>query len=217
MKTLKNLSKQLKIQTIEHYCLACAEKISPTSYSYIFNDPVLCDKCLERIKPVYKSIRINEIDITYLCNYESPLKEWLLQYKEQFDIALAPVFFYLFKTYIKLNFFNYVIVIAPSSLSSIKKREFSHMYEMCKSLNMPIYDILRKKDSATQKGKNALQRSKIESNITSINIERIKDKKVLLIDDVITTGATIKACYNELMKGKPNKIKCLILMGAIDQ
>ena len=91
------------------------------------------------------------------------------------------------------------------------------MYEMCKSLNMPIYDILRKKDSATQKGKNALQRSKIKSNITSINIERIKDKKVLLIDDVITTGATIKACYNELMKGKPNKIKCLILMGAIDQ
>ena len=217
MKTLKNLSKQLKIPTIEHYCLACAEKISPTSYNYIFNEPVLCDKCLERIKPVYKSIRINEIDITYLCNYESPLKEWLLQYKEQFDIALAPVFFYLFKTYIKLNFFNYAIVIAPSSLSSIKKREFSHMYEMCKSLNMPIYDILRKKDSATQKGKNALQRSKIESNITSINIERIKDKKVLLIDDVITTGATIKACYNELMKGKPNKIKCLILMGAIDQ
>ena len=133
MKTLKNLSKQLKISTIEHYCLACAEKISPTSYNYIFNEPVLCDKCLERIKPVYKSIRINEIDITYLCNYESPLKEWLLQYKEQFDIALAPVFFYLFKTYIKLNFFNYVIVIAPSSLSSIKKREFSHMYEMCKS------------------------------------------------------------------------------------
>ena len=217
MKTLKNLSKQLKIPTIEHYCLACAEKISPTSYNYIFNEPVLCDKCLERIKPVYKSIRINEIDITYLCNYESPLKEWLLQYKEQFDIALAPVFFYLFKTYIKLNFFNYAIVIAPSSLSSIKKREFSHMYEMCKSLNMPIYDILRKKDSATQKGKNALQRSKIESNITSINIERIQDKKVLLIDDVITTGATIKACYNELMKGKPNKIKCLILMGAIDQ
>lgn len=217
MKTLKNLSKQLKIPTIEHYCLACAEKISPTSYNYIFNEPVLCDKCLERIKPVYKSIRINEIDITYLCNYESPLKEWLLQYKEQFDIALAPVFFYLFKTYIKLNFFNYAIVIAPSSLSSIKKREFSHMYEMCKSLNMPIYDILRKKDSATQKGKNALQRSKIESNITSINIERIKNKKVLLIDDVITTGATIKACYNELMKGKPNKIKCLILMGAIDQ
>ena len=217
MKTLKNLSKQLKIPTIEHYCLACAEKISPTSYNYIFNEPVLCDKCLERIKPVYKSIRMNEIDITYLCNYESPLKEWLLQYKEQFDIALAPVFFYLFKTYIKLNFFNYVIVIAPSSLSSIKKREFSHMYEMCKSLNMPIYDILRKKDSATQKGKNALQRSKIGSNITSINIERIKDKKVLLIDDVITTGATIKACYNELMKGKPNKIKCLILMGAINQ
>lgn len=89
------------------------------------------------------------------------------------------------------------------------------MYEMCKSLNMPIYDLLRKNYSASQKGKNAFQRSKIESNITSININRIKDKKVLLIDDVITTGSTIKACYNELLKGKPKKIKCLVLMGAI--
>ena len=41
--------------------------------------------------------------------------------------------------------------------------------------------------------------------------ETIEGRHVLLIDDVVTTGATLIACAQELMKAKPRQISILAL------
>ena len=44
-----------------------------------------------------------------------------------------------------------------------------------------------------------------------MNPEKINNKKVLIFDDVYTTGTTVKSCINEIAKGKPNTIGILTL------
>ena len=42
-------------------------------------------------------------------------------------------------------------------------------------------------------------------------IKNLKNKKIILLDDIYTTGSTVKACVKELKKGKPQTIDVLVI------
>lgn len=86
------------------------------------------------------------------------------------------------------------------------------MYEIAKTLDMPIYDILRKRDGFDQKGKNFQGRMKIRQNIYINDKIELKGRKILLLDDVFTTGATLISSFQQLEKLKPKKLKGLVIM-----
>ena len=43
------------------------------------------------------------------------------------------------------------------------------------------------------------------------NIESVKNKKVLLVDDIHTTGSSIDACLKMIRQGQPKDIKVLVI------
>ena len=43
------------------------------------------------------------------------------------------------------------------------------------------------------------------------NLDKIQNKKVLVFDDIYTTGSTVRACVEELKKAGPSKIGILTL------
>lgn len=70
------------------------------------------------------------------------------------------------------------------------------------------------------KTKNIIEQSKLnkedrEKNIIGVyeieNIHKISDKKVLLLDDIITTGSTANECAKMLLTAKPKKIGVLTI------
>ncbi|ATA76966.1 amidophosphoribosyltransferase [Capnocytophaga canimorsus] len=63
-----------------------------------------------------------------------------------------------------------------------------------------VDDVLVKiRANTSQTRKNLFQRVANSQNIFSVkNPEKIMHKRVLLVDDLITTGATVESCYREL-------------------
>lgn len=83
---------------------------------------------------------------------------------------------------------------------------------MVKILNMPIIICLEKIKDIKQSSYHFSERQNISNYLTvNDNIKLIKNKKVLLVDDVLTTGSTMKSCINLLKNNQAKKINFLAM------
>lgn len=86
------------------------------------------------------------------------------------------------------------------------------------SSGIPIYsEILKKiKKTESQTGKSRTGRvENVKESIVLTNPEIVKGKNILLLDDVITTGATLESCALVLAKGQPKSISILTIAVAV--
>ena len=113
--------------------------------------------------------------------------------------------------FLKIKYFGYYIVCIPSSLEDDKKRGFNHVEEIFKLLNLNYINVLRKKFAFKQSDLPKKEREKIIDKLEVIDGLKIKDKKILLVDDVLTTGSSIKSAIRLITKYHPQDIKVLVL------
>lgn len=72
--------------------------------------------------------------------------------------------------------------------------------------------LLKVKSTSSQTSKNLLERWKNQQNIYEIHEEEsLKNKHILLVDDVLTTGATLETCAEILLKKGALKVSVLTL------
>jgi len=106
-----------------------------------------------------------------------------------------------------------VVIPVPLHKKKLKKRKYNQVSvfakEIAKSLNIVCYEnvLIKINNSASQVKKNRLARWNSKDEIFSVqNLNLINNKHILLVDDIITTGATIEACAYQLLKAKNVKI-----------
>jgi ComF family protein len=90
---------------------------------------------------------------------------------------------------------------------------------MSEILKTPVETkILRRKVfTNTQTKKNREQRwENVKDAFEVIDQDKIKNKHILLLDDVITTGATLEACARELLEVEGTKVSVASLACALD-
>lgn len=107
---------------------------------------------------------------------------------------------------------DYIIPV-PLHPKKLRKRGYNQLTTFGKSLetvlNTSYCDTILKRvsSSKTQTLKKRLERfTNQDSKFTLENESTLKNKHILLIDDVITTGATLEACCTELLKIEGLKI-----------
>lgn len=106
---------------------------------------------------------------------------------------------------------DFTIVPVPSSSEADEKRGFNHVFEIAKLFSLPIENCLFKTENVKQSDRNSLERTKISNSISIKETSSLKGKKVLILDDIYTTGSTIKACINLVKTKSPKKIKVLVV------
>lgn len=179
-------------------------------HSILFSNAKICHKCFEQFNPVLRRFRVQNIDAMHVFYYDDVVKEKLYQLKGCFDYELAPIFLEYFLPYLKIKYFGYYLVPAPSFISADEERGFNHVDEIFKSLGLKTIKCIHKTESIKQADLSSEERKNIKNYLTIDDIDLSK-KKILIVDDVFTTGSTVKAMI-ELIKSKnPNKIKILIM------
>jgi ComF family protein len=94
-----------------------------------------------------------------------------------------------------------------------KRRGYNQATVLCEgmaeSMGIPVLDkvITRPQHTETQTQKGRIERWKnMEGKFILANPGAIRNKHLLLVDDVVTTGATFEACGNELLKAENVKL-----------
>jgi ComF family protein len=139
--------------------------------------------------------------------YDGVLKDLILLFKygeiKKLKNLIAAYYSEIFNKKI-CEEFDFLIPVPPDKN---RKREFNPIFEIAKvlskSINVRLLSnrLLKIKKTEPQAG---LSRSKRLKNLDGAFVlkkpNRLKGKKVLLIDDVYTTGTTIKQCTKLLIK-----------------
>lgn len=190
-------------------CFICTKVIEDDFVNLICERRKVCSECSNSFKIRNDKFYIDNIEGRVLYYYNDFFKEILFRYKGIGDYLLKDVFFNFYLEKLKKKYREYAIVIAPSNESNDKKRGFSHMEEICKCLNLKIIKCFKKEKEWKQSDKKLSERREIQ-NIIKIDIGMLKGvKKVLIVDDVLTSGSTIKTMISQIPSNIHKKVLVL--------
>ena len=194
------------------FCKICFKNIESADFYEIINgDSCICGLCTEKFIPRFIKFEIEGVDALAIYEYDDNIKSILYQFKGCYDIELAPVFFNRFKRELHLMYHGYTLIPAPSYYKDDEKREFRHIEEMFKCINLPIVYAIEKFYPFKQAEHKRKERGHISWYLRLIKPEAIVGKKILIVDDVSTTGSTLKALVKLVRGAKPKTIKILVM------
>ena len=183
----------------------------------------LCQSCENKIKKyeINKFTIRQNVEMINIYKYDGIIREKIIEYKFQ-DKS------YLYKTFAKMilknektcGFFKKYDIIIPVPIHKKRKaqRGYNQVELIAKQLSKNTH--LKLENNVLIKQKNIISQSELNKNqrkqnikdaFKIINVEKIQNKKVLLIDDIYTTGSTINECCKTLKKAKIEKIGILTI------
>lgn len=187
----------------------------------------ICNKCKVKIRKLQRNkkhiyLAKNFVTHMYIFDYRDIMREKIIQYKFKEST-------YLYKSFVKIilndkkicGFLKSYDIIIPVPIS--KKRKQKRGYNQCEIIAKKIgkdLDNLTYKNNILYKIKHTLQQSSLdkEKRIQNIlgayyikNNEEVQNKKILLLDDIFTTGNTVNECSKMLKQAGAKEIGVLTL------
>ena len=169
----------------------------------------------------HKSVENKKVKQMHVFKYENLIRKLILQYKFNDKSYLYKTFCeFMVKNKKVFDFIKSYDIIIPVPMHRIKLRKRGYNQselvasELTKNSNLKIYtDVLIKiKNNKVQSTLTKEERKENIKNVFKVvNADKIKGMKILIFDDIYTTGATVNECVEELMCAKPEEIGVLTL------
>lgn len=196
------------IDNSQTLCLACHDQLPVTNFHLHANNPV--EKIFWGRIPL-----IGAASYLYFTK-DSLLQNLLHQFKYKGNKELG---FFLGQqmgnSFKQSNRFNKAdaLIALPLFPSREHKRGFNQAAVLCEGISaatgIPFLPniVVRTKSTETQTHKNRIQRwQNMEGRFELKQEKAISNKKIVLVDDVVTTGATLEACGHELLKAPGSQL-----------
>lgn len=207
---LLNVLKVSKTKT--KICKICLKAMQNTDLFSIFSGKYrICDDCLNKFNTVFGKFKISSYDALYIYNYDENIQNLLYLFKGCFDYELKEAFISRFSFYLTIKYLGFIKVYAPSFKEDDINRGFNHVEEMFSCLKLKSLKCFIKTCPTKQVDLNKGGRENILSFLKIIDGEKLKNKKVLILDDVYTTGSTMKALIKLVEQYHPKEIKILLM------
>ncbi len=199
-----------------HVCTGCGSDI-------LNEESVLCMRCMDAMpetnfeihpnNPVEKTfwgrLPLAGATAQFYFTKESLMQHLMHQFKYKRNKELGLQLGRIMGDQIKKSgrFEADALVPLPLFPAKEKRRGYNQATVLCEgmaeTMNIPVLDkvIIRPQHTETQTKKGRIERWKnMEGKFILSDPEAIGNKHLLLVDDVVTTGATLEACGNELLK-----------------
>lgn len=179
----------------EPICLWCLRDLfhDATFFSIFTERQILCMDCQLKLKPQKISFVLDGVEVTSFVEYDENISRLLILYKEHCDEALAPIFFDSWKKHINKKYKGHICIPLPSSSEKVAQRGFHHLHRMIALLDLEMADLLVKTKNIKQAKLSKEDRKHIDMIFEIKKDIECSFENVVLIDDVCTTGATLKA------------------------
>ena len=192
-----------------HFCCNCGKKV---------REGIFCAECYDRIEPLTAT--------AFPClfsavSYREPIVTAIHRFKYREEIFLAP---YLAKFLIelcrrhKLNERIDCIVPVPLHPTRFRERNFNQSEllgrEIAASFSLPVLTraLIRYRNTPSQTGLSGKERLANVSDAFQVRKPlAFKGRRCLLVDDVLTTGATLSACRERLLLAGAEEVYGLAL------
>lgn len=198
---MKNLVLSFRNLVFSQRCPVCKTEIDSKYY--------LCEQCYLKLRK--KSKLMNQGNFYYCYYYDGDIKKVIADFKlknrKRLGIEIASLIGKKLRTLIEEKEIDLIIPV-PISQKRMSERGFNQVEVLLEYCNIKYNRIYREKD--TEHMYKLLNKKAREKNIRNVfknkNL-KITGKNLLIVDDIVTTGSTIKELIRELEKtGSPKKI-----------
>lgn len=196
-------------------CVFCGKVVLPST--------LVCEKCGKEIIciNVVKCIELPSVGKTIPCAvpypYEGRIRQSIINFKFYGQTQFSGFYAEKMAGHISICFLNFhfdAITSVPISAKRRKLRGYNQSELIARTigkyLNLPYHEYLIKtEDNKEQHKLCEIQRQRNVKGVYKPKREdRIVGKNILLVDDIVTTGATLRECATVLYQSGASRVVC---------
>ncbi len=145
-----------------------------------------------------------------LFHYNEQLKEIIAKFKYRGDYALASIFVPYLREVLK-DMEHDLITCIPLSDERLRERGFNQAQALADLLGLCTVELLNRIDTEKQSKKSRLERISLPQVFEVKNQDLLQGRSILVIDDIYTTGTTLRQAAKALKKAGAKAVSSITL------
>jgi competence protein ComFC len=198
--------------------ITCKVCFSPIRHRHLFQwhrPPLVCSTCQHQLEWHHQLATFEGFPIESFLDYGPLFKSRIHQYKALGDMELGKTFLHQHRDYLRLKYRGFTFLPAPSHRDHIVGRGFHHLDEMLVALGFPLLHVFYKNKAYRQAEQDYHGRQGIH-DVIQRHADTPLPRKLVLFDDVMTTGETIRSMTRQLPIHEKFELKIIVLARKIE-